>query len=217
MGFGPLQNMENDVNYVSKALLGAAAVLAYAVPASAAAGDIIVRVRAIDAIPNEKGISGVADLTIDNAITPEVDFTYMATNNIGFELIAGTTRHTVGTGAANLAHASLLPPTLTAQYHLNPEGKIRPYVGAGINYTIFYNEKLTDVGKTALDSTNIDLHDNFGWALQAGTDIDLNSKIFLNLDIKYIGLSTNVYLDGAKLGKVDVNPIIVGVGLGFKL
>lgn len=205
------------MNYASKALLGAAVVLAYAAPAAAAAGDVLVRVRAIDAISNEKGIDGVADLKIDNAITPEVDVTYMATNNIGFELIAATTRHTVGVTGADLAHASLLPPTLTVQYHLNPEGKVRPYVGAGVNYTIFYNEKMTDVGKTALGVSKIDLHDNIGWAAQAGVDFDLTSNVFLNLDVKYIGLSTNAYVDGVKLGKVDINPVIVGVGLGFKL
>ena len=120
-----------------------------------AAGDVLVRLRAIVVTPNEKsgGINPTFPgerVKLNDAVMPEVDVTYMATDNIGFELIASTTKHTASgttgtTGSiGKLATTWVLPPTLTAQYHFNPTGTIRPYLGAGINYTIFWNSKASD-------------------------------------------------------------------------
>ncbi|MFD1787549.1 OmpW family protein [Sphingomonas floccifaciens] len=141
-----------------KFAISLAAAFAVAAPAAAQtvgtgirAGDVLLRARAIVVAPNERS-SGISPtfpnerIGLDNAAMPEVDVTYMATDVIGFELIASTTRHhargTSGTtgGIGRLASTWALPPTLTAQYHLNPHGRLRPYVGAGVNYTIFWNE-----------------------------------------------------------------------------
>jgi outer membrane protein len=158
---------------------------------------------------------------------PEVDVTWMATDSIGFELIAATTKHsasgTSGTtgGIGKLASTWVLPPTLTAQYHFNSAGAVRPYVGAGINYTIFYSEKASSGLKSAVGPTKVHLSDSVGWAAQAGIDVDITPKFFLNLDVKYIDMDTTATLRTTAIGtqklRVHLDPVVVGVGVGFRL
>lgn len=200
-------------------------------PVHAAQGDVLVRVRTILVAPNEKSGGILPSLpsekvAVGSSFMPEVDFTYMATNHVGLELVLATTKHSLtgrtGTtgGIGKLGSTWVLPPTLTAQYHFAPEGKFRPYVGAGVNYTIFWNEDASKGLETAVGKTGIRMSDSFGYAVQAGADIDLSKKVFLNFDVKYIDMSTTARLATTAIGvqrvKVDINPIVVGVGLGMR-
>ena len=185
------------------------------------AGDINIRLRALGVFPDESGsvkTAGGADTGLDakvgNAYVPEVDFSYFLTDNIALELIAATARHEVdakGPGAAvGLGSVWLLPPTLTVQYHFMPKSRFSPYVGAGLNYTIFYNEK-----KGAVNSISYD--DNIGYALQAGIDYAIAGAWSLNLDVKKLWLNTDVKVNGGALkADVDINPWIFGVGVGYR-
>lgn len=201
-------------------------------PASAKAGDTFIRVRAIMVAPNEK--SGpilpafpTEKVKISNSAMPEVDVTHMVSDTIGFELIAATTKHrasgTTGTTGTigRLASTWVLPPTLTAQYHLNPRGGFRPYVGAGLNYTLFWNEKASRGLVAAVGRTGVHMKDSFGYALQAGIDVDITPKIFANLDVKYIDMDTTARFRttaaGAQRVRLHIDPLIFGVGLGFRL
>ncbi|UZW57179.1 OmpW family protein [Sphingobium sp. JS3065] len=213
-------------------LLGAAAgCVALAGPAQAAQGDVLVRLRGIMVAPNEKSGSVLPafpgeKVKVDNSVMPEVDITYMATDHIGFELIAATTKHSASGrsgatgGIGRLASIWVLPPTLTAQYHFLPEGKIRPYVGAGVNYTLFYNEKASGALEGAVGATRVHMSDSFGWAGQVGVDIDLNERMFLNFDVKYIDIDTTARLSTAGAGvqrvKLELDPFVFGVGVGMK-
>lgn len=215
-----------------KFLLATVLASAIATPAMAAAGDTYVRVRAIMVSPTEKSGGILPTLptetvSVNNSVVPEVDITRMVTDNIGFELIAATSKHTVSGvsgvtgGIGKLAKSWVLPPTLTAQYHLAPNSKVRPYVGAGINYTLFYGEKATSAFEAAAGSTNAKLKSSFGWAGQVGVDVDLSEKMFLNLDVKYIDIDTKAKLVTTGLGtqtvKVSLDPWVFGVGIGFRL
>ncbi len=225
-----------------KSLAIGAACLAMAAPALAradavprqgiAAGDVLVRVRTILVAPNETS-DGILPafpgehVRVNTSVMPELDVTYMATDHIGFELIASTTRHHAdgGTGTTGaigkLVSTWVLPPTLTAQYHLNPTGRIRPYVGAGLNYTIFWNEKASDALVAAVGSTDVRMKDSVGWAAQAGADIDITPKMFLNLDVKYIDIDTTARLRTSAIGTqrvaISLDPLVFGVGLGIRL
>jgi outer membrane protein len=212
------------------ALLVGAAMFSSSI-AHAEAGDTFVRVRAIMVAPNESS-GGILptfpteEVAVNNSVMPEIDITHMVTNNVGLELIAATTKHnasgTTGTtgGIGKLASTWVLPPTLTVQYHFTPEAKVRPYVGAGVNYTIFYSEKASAGLETAVGQTDVNLKNSFGWAAQAGIDIDLNEKLFLNFDVKYIDIDTTARLATTAIGtqrvKINLNPFVVGVGLGFR-
>lgn len=94
------------------------------------------------------------------------------------------------------------------------------YVGAGINYTLFYNEKASDALEGAVGTTKVHMSDSFGWAAQAGVDIDLTDKIFLNLDVKYIDIDTTARLSTTAAGvqkvRVHLDPLVFGVGVGMK-
>lgn len=210
------------------ALCFTAAMIATA-PAHAKEGDLLVRLRGILVAPTEKagpvepGFPG-GSVSVDNAVMPEVDFTYMLSDHIGAELILATTKHHVsGTGdlkaLGRVAGTWVLPPTLTVQYHFTPDAPVRPYVGAGVNYTLFYSEKASDSLEGAIGSTDVKLDDSFGYALQAGLDFDLTDRVFANVDVKYIDIDTTAKLTtGAAVNRVDVSldPLVVGVGLGMR-
>lgn len=215
-----------------KLLLATILASALATPALAAAGDTYVRVRGIMVAPNEKSggiLPGLPaeTVSVNNSIMPEIDITHMVSDNIGFELIAATTKHTasgvtgVTGGIGKLASTWVLPPTLTAQYHFAPGAKVRPYVGAGVNYTLFYSEKASSAFVAAVGPTNVKMKSSFGWAGQAGVDIDLSDRMFLNFDVKYIDIKTTATLATTALGtqavKIKLNPFVFGVGVGFRL
>ncbi len=191
-----------------------------------------VRVRGVGVVPDESAKIGIigGDAKISNTFIPELDFTYFFTKNISAELILGTSKHDVSTVGSdisavggptsadvNLGSVYLLPPTLTVQYHFLPEQIFNPYVGAGVNYTIFYNEK---AGNTV---RGIEYDNSFGYAFQVGFDLMLNDKFFINADIKKIFLKTDVTVDASNLATglsipadVEINPLLLGFGVGMK-
>lgn len=202
-----------------------------AAPAQAqGAGDVLIRARAIMVSPTET--SGPvrpafpgATVGVTDSYAPELDFTYMATDHIGAELILATTRHRVSgrgdlSGVGRLARTWALPPTLTLQYHFAPQAKIRPYVGAGVNYTIFHSSRASAVLEAAIGETSVHLKDSFGYAVQAGVDVDVSRRVFVNFDVKYIDIDTSARLTTAgavNRVKVSIDPFVFGVGLGIRL
>lgn len=193
-----------------------------------------VRLRGIGVIPNESANIGIigGDVAISNAFVPELDFTYFFTENFAAELILGTTKHDVNTVGSDisaiggptsydvdLGSVMLLPPTLTAQYHFFPlkEKKFKPYVGAGINYTLFYNVKEGDVVK------DVEYDNAIGFAAQIGFDVMFDDTFFVNFDVKRLFLKTDVSVDATNLAEglvipaeVTIDPWIVGLGFGMK-
>lgn len=112
-----------------------------------------------------------------------------------------------------------LPPTLTLQYHFNPNGKIRPYAGVGVNYTIFYDEDASASLIGAVGPTAIDVDDSVGVAFQFGVDFALTERWFLNADFKYIQIDTTATLNsGGTINtvNVDLDPIVAGIGVGMR-
>lgn len=181
------------------------------------------RLRGIVVTPDEsadiEAIGG--DASISTAFVPEFDITYYFTENWSAELILATTKHdveAVGTAAGDIDLGSvwLLPPTLTGQYHFTG-GDFVPYLGAGVNLTLFYG---VDEGPVADD---VEYDTAVGFALQGGFDFMLNDKWFLNLDVKKLFLNTTATVDATSaLGAtvdadVDINPWIIGFGVGVKL
>jgi len=188
--------------------------------ASRAAGDVLVRVRAIDVIPEERStitpIGGEVDAT--NTWVPEIDFSYFLTDNIAVELIAAVTKHhgsAVATAAGDVPLGSvwLLPPTLTAQYHMQPAEKVDLYVGAGVNYTHMFSVGLPSTGPV----TAINYGDSFGPAVQAGVDYGLNDRWFVNLDVKKVWIKSDVEINGGAIdANVHLDPWIIGAGIGYR-
>lgn len=179
----------------------------------------LVRLRGIAVIPDESStvtvIRGQVDVETD--IVPELDISYFLTPNIAAELILATTTHDAKDkgstlGNVDLGQISLMPPILSLQYHFMPEGKFRPYAGAGINYTVFYDA--TAPGGTV---TAIEYEDAFGYALQAGIDVSLNERWAVNFDIKKLFIETDVKINnGAINADLALDPWIAGLGLAYR-
>ncbi len=205
-------------------------------PVYADQGDWIVRARGIVIHPNDD--SGLVSLgavpiaatgvEVDTNVVPELDATYMFLNNWGVEVIAGTSIHTVnsqGTGLGlpqgfGLFDTWVLPPTVSLQYHFLPQNNIRPYVGVGVNWTKFFAADAKPALETVLGGpVSVNLDSSWGWAAQAGVDIDLKDNWFINLDMKYIDINTTAYLKtglGTLSVDVDVDPFVFGAGIGYR-
>lgn len=223
-----------------------ASLLALAVAAPFAnafeAGDIIVRAGAVTVDPQEDSSNlkvGGADVpgtkaTLDSNTQLGLNFAYMVTDNVGIELLAATPfSHTVGvkgvdaalgvpagTIDGSLADIKHLPPTLSAVYYpLDKNSAFQPYVGLGINYTMFFDEDLTS-RQEGNGFSNLQLDDSWGLAYQLGMDYMLTDNVMLNAQVRYIDIDTSASVDHNALGKVkvdvDVDPFVYMVGLGYK-
>jgi len=210
--------------------------LALAAPFAQAfeAGDIIVRAGAITVDPHEdSGNVKVAGQPIDAKATLDSDtqlglnFAYMLTDKVGLELLAATPfSHDVGTkglGGLKLGEIKHLPPTLSVVYYpLEKTSAFQPYVGAGINYTWFFDDKLTSEAENSdLKLRGLDMKDSWGLAAQVGMDYMLTENVMLNAQVRYIDIDTTGTTYSEAAGKkikvdVDVDPFVYMVGLGYK-
>ena len=207
---------------------------------SADQGDWLVRLRGIGIVPDDSSTSislGGTELVgsgveVDSAIVPELDITYMVTDHIGVEIIAGIANHDVnltGPGAAlgglgltdgfKLFDTWVLPPTVTAQYHFMPSNNIRPYIGFGVNYTATLWDDATDSLEAAVGPVNVNSTNSWGWAAQAGVDIDWKNNWYFNIDLKYIDFDSQASLEttpGTLRVDVDIDPFVIGAGIGYR-
>jgi outer membrane protein len=198
-------------------------------------GDLLLRMRFIDIIPKGGGgevnispyspppVKG-SKLSISGATSFEGDATYMATRSIGVEVSLESSTHvlkdnngkvasTTGKGSDLIGATSMLPLTVMAQYHFTPKPAIHPYVGLGLNYTLFYKEE------SGLSGADLKVDNTVGFALQTGVDIGIHEKWFLNVDLKYIDMSSTMNLSNPNSGVTDktdlkISPWILGVGIG---
>lgn len=196
----------------------------------------MVRGRVIGVLPDagaDLSVAGAAlagSVDIGDQYVPELDITYFINDNLAVELILAVTPHDVDAinvtvpgalddATVDLGDVWLLPPTLTLQYHFDTGSQFKPYIGAGVNATFFFNE---DEGAVA---DGIDYDPSFGGALQVGFDYDLDGRPggwALNADLKKIWINTDVTIDftsalGATVdADVDINPTVFGLGLGYR-
>ena len=205
--------------------LGARKPVAMAAPV-AAFNPWMVRFRALAVIPNDNTsvfingarVPGSSNLDVSNSVVPELDISYFFNKNFAVELILGTTPHTVKgsgplAGVGKVGSSWLLPPTLTVQYHFYLTDSIKPYVGAGVNYTFFLDERQ----KGSFSAFN--MKNNFGLALQAGVDVMLDKHWGFNIDVKKIFLQSDyraVLGSAVVTGKAKIDPWLIGAGVTYK-
>jgi outer membrane protein len=217
----------------------AAALLASAGASAYEAGDWIVRGGAVMVAPNDDSsnldLAGAqlagTGVEVDDNTQLLLNVTWMANEHVGVELLAATPfEHSVdskglaglGLGLSDVEVGSVkhLPPTLTVLWYPMESGAaFQPFVGAGINYTIFFQEDTNGAAQAALGARNLELDDSWGLAARAGFDYMLNDCWSLHAGVYYLGIDTKASLDTA-LGKVgvdvDINPWVYTVGLGYR-
>lgn len=181
-------------------------------PCVAEQGDWLVRAGAHNIMPKSDN-GDVVEVENDTMVT--FNISYFATDNWAIELLAALPfKHDIELiGGGKVAQTKHLPPTLSVQYHFMPERSIRPYIGAGVNYTIFFEEGTTG----ALDGSRLSLDNSVGLALQVGVDIDINDRWFTNLEIRHIDIDTKAKLNGNSIGTVEIDPWLAGLNIGVRL
>lgn len=202
------------------ALLGALALAT--VPAAAqqpAEGKFMVRVRALSLTPADKSDAipslrvPTDAITVSSKIFPEIDVSYFFTKNIAAELVLTyPQQHDVELSGTKIGTFKHLPPSLLLQYHFLPDGKFRPYIGAGANLTLISDVQLAVPGVGALDLED----SSVGVVGQLGADFKVGPKHFINVDVKKVTIGSDVLAGGNKVSAVKVDPFLVSVGFGIR-
>jgi outer membrane protein len=174
-------------------------------------GDWLVRARALHLDSANKDSTGL-NLSVNNKTFPEFDISYFFSPNFAAELVLTyPQKHDLRSNGANIGTLKHLPPTLLGQYHFTGLGGFRPYLGAGVNYTIFSDVQFNPAVVAALQP-RIKKH-SVGLALQVGVDVPVGGWL-LNVDLKKVKLETDVYAGANKAGTFKVDPVLFSVGLG---
>lgn len=200
-------------------------------------GDFVLRLGAVNVDPDADSsnidLPGVP--TLHTEVGDDTQFgiipMYMVTDNVGIELLAATPFEndiTLNGQGVNLNAGSTkhLPPTITAQWY--PRGGKtgwQPFLGFGVNYTVFFDEKtdqeLDDALGAILGSTtaSLDLDDSFGLAAVAGMDIPFAEHWALSLAVWYVDIDTNATVStdvGDVKFKTDITPFVYHVGIAHR-
>jgi len=196
------------------ALVALCALSAAPMVSAQVAGDTLVRVRAVNLDPANQDTIPTLDVSVSSKVIPEVDFTYFISPNLATELVLTyPQKHDVSANGAAVGTLKHLPPTLSLQYHFTDLGlgAFRPYVGAGLNYTRFSGIHLSG-GTLSVDKNSV------GLSLQAGLDYAIDKTWSVNFDVKKVQIRTDLKdtATGASLGTIKIDPLLVGVGVGYK-
>lgn len=183
-----------------------------------AKGDLIVHVRVTQVAPDKDaaivtaaGAASGLKAHVTNDVKPTLGFTYFLTDKVAVEAILGTTQHDIraqGPGTDVLTHKTwVVPPVVTLQYHPLPNARVSPYVGAGLNYMLFYSGKNKN-------GFNVKVDDGFGYALQAGVNVKLKNSWLINADVKKVYFDTDAKINGGALkAKVNLDPLVSSIGI----
>ena len=174
--------------------------------------------------------TGGPDLTADSDVSVTGTIAYMLTDHIGTELLLawpfshGVDAKFPGGSKQRIGHVDILPPTLNLQWYFLPNHKINPYVGVGVNWAIFTDSSLKKGALGLPSNAKLETSDSFGADGQIGADISLYDHWFVNLDVRYIGVTTDLTVrnvnaqgDNLKLGNMDINPMLYTVAVGYRM
>ena len=194
-----------------KKVMLALILMTWSVNAVAEAGDWLFRAGGSMVAPKSDNHSVVS---VEDGYMVTFNGTYFFTNQWAVEVLAALPfKHDIElNGGGTVGETKHLPPTVSAQYHFLPDGAVRPYVGAGLNYTFMFEEDL----KGPLAGAELELDNSVGWAAQIGVDIDLNDNLFLNAEVRYLDIDTDAKVNGADFGTVEIDPLLFGLNLGFR-
>lgn len=174
-----------------------------------------IRARVLHLDPANKsdpigGVGAGDQISVSNKTIPEIDISYFFTPNWAAELVLTVPqKHDVSLSGTEIGTFKHLPPSLLLQYHFTPDAQFSPYVGAGLNYTRIFSVKLLN-GAADLENSST------GLALQAGFDVKIDKNWSFNVDVKKIQIRSDVLVNGVKVSSVKVDPLLFGVGLGYR-
>lgn len=164
--------------------------------------------------PTQNSNTAAGQIDVDGNLRPTITLEYFIADRIGVELLAAWPfEHDANLqGAGKVAEVKHLPPTLSLQYHFVNASKVTPFIGAGINYTYFFDE----TGKGALAGVNVDMDDSWGVALHAGLDYAISERSALRADVRYIKIESDTKVGGVDIGTVEIDPWVFNIAYVLK-
>jgi len=166
------------------------------------AGDITVR-GGFTLVDPDSGKSAVyldgviadgVNITVDDNPQLSGTIAYFFDSNWAVELIVATPfTHDIAIEAlgGNVGEVSHLPPILSALYYFDTNSAFKPYVGVGVNYTLFFDDHFNSGAKDA-GFGDLSLDSSIGLAVQVGADYYINEDWFVNASLRYADISTDV-------------------------
>jgi outer membrane protein len=204
----------------SKPLAAAAVMAALCLPAAHAADDVsannswVVRLGATAVVPksNNGSLAGM-QANVSGDLKPSASLEYLVTPNWGVELLAAVPfSHNVRLDGTQAARTHELPPTLGVNYHFMPDRVISPFVGVGLNYTLFYDTR----GMGPLRHTDVKIDNSWGAAAHAGFDYNFYPNWVFTADVRWIDISSDVHVNGSNVGQTTINPLVYGLSFGYR-
>ena len=158
---------------------------------------------------DDNGTLAGGNTEIDGNARPIITFEYFVKDNLGIEILGALPfEHDISINGANVGSTKHLPPTVSLNYHFPTGGKFTPFVGVGVNYTIFFDEE-SPLG-------DLDIDHSWGLAATLGVDYAVSEKGAVRFDLRYIDIDSDVKLDGVKIGEVEVDPLVASVSYVMK-
>ena len=159
---------------------------------------------------------GNLDIDVGSSTRPTITGEYFLKDNLGLEVLAALPfEHDINVvGVGQVGSTRHLPPTVSLQYHFG-QGKVKPFVGIGLNYTTFFS---TD-SDGPIAGTDLELSDSWGLAGHIGVDFQVSEKGAIRVDYRTIDIDTDVTLNGADLGTnntVNIDPSVYGIAYVFQ-
>lgn len=153
------------------------------------------------------------DVEVGSNVRPTVTAEYFVRDNLGIEVLAALPfQHDVDIkGLGTVGSVKHLPPVVSLQYHFG-DGKVKPFIGAGLNYTYIFSESTTG----ALRGSKLRLDNSWGLAAHAGVDFKVSDKGSIRVDARWIDIDSDVKLNGANLGTVNIDPLVYGAAYVFQ-
>lgn len=199
-----------SLHWLSHATLGAL-LLAGSLGAHAGDSPWQARIGVSKIVPtSDSGSILPGEVDIDSDTGPTFNLAYFLTPNLAIDVLGGLPfKHDIKLNGSKIGSTKQLPPIVSLQYHFAPEARLRPFVGVGVNYTYFYDEKLDN-------GADLELSDSWGAAFQVGLDFALDDNWTVGGDVRYAKIDTDVKVDGVKVGSVDVDPTVYSLNLGYR-
>ena len=158
---------------------------------------------------SDNGLVAGGATEIGDSLRPTVTFEYFIRDNLGIEVLAALPfKHDINVGGAKAGVTKHLPPTVSVNYHFPTGGALKPFVGAGINYTVFFEDR-SPLGDLKIDNS-------WGLAAHLGVDYAISERGAVRMDLRYVDIDSDVKLNGAKVGRVEVDPLVAGVSYVMK-
>ncbi|WP_152988238.1 OmpW family protein [Paracoccus sp. MKU1] len=157
--------------------------------------------------------AGTVPTSIGDSTRPSITFEYFIRDNIGIEVLGALPfKHSIKSNGTEIGTVKQLPPVISLQYHFDATPQLKPFVGLGVNFTGFWDGE----AKGPLAGSELRVKNSWGLAAHVGADYWINERSAIRADLRWIDIGADVELNGAKIGTVDVDPVVAGISYVMK-